>query len=126
MIVTEARRKALACEFVESVGSEDFLTALGLRQAAIPDLRVEVEEVIVEGERVVVLVRVRGTHTGELPGLPPTGRRVCVRGVEVLRILDCEVSEHRSLFDLPGLMRQLGVLPTPGAMQTLTRQEVER
>jgi predicted ester cyclase len=111
-MLTATHRKALACEFVETGALADFLEAAGPYRAAVPDLRLEVEEVVAEGERVVVLVRVRGTHTGELPGLPPTGRRVCVRGVEVLHLPDCEVSEHRSLLDLPDLMRQLGVLPT--------------
>jgi predicted ester cyclase len=110
MSVTEAHRKALACEFVETVGSEDFLAALGLCRAALPDLSLEVEEVVAEGEKVVVFMVLRGTHTGALPGLPPTGRRVCVRGVGILRVPEGEVRGHRVLFDLPSLMRQLGVL----------------
>jgi len=74
-------------------------------------LSLEVEEVVAEGEKVVVLVRVRGTYAGELPSVPPTGRRICVRGVEILDIPDGGVRGRWSMFDVPGLMRQMGATP---------------
>jgi predicted ester cyclase len=110
MSVTGTHRKALACEFVETTGREDFLAALGLCREEIPDLSLEVEEVVAEGEKVVVFVVLQGTHTGAFPGLPPTGRRVCVRGVEVLRVPEDEVRGHRFFFEAPGLLRKPGVL----------------
>lgn len=86
---------------------------------AFPDLRVEVEEVTVEGERVAARVRITGTHLGPLLGIPPTGRPICVEGVEILRVRDGRIVEQWGITDLQTLARQLGL---PGAMRPAAAQ----
>jgi len=80
---------------------------------AFPDLAVTVEDLIAEGDTVGARVTARGTHAGELMGLPPTGRRVTFSGMEVFRIADGKILEQWGEFDGLGLMQQLGVVPTP-------------
>lgn len=85
--------------------------AIGMYLAGFPDLRVEVEELVAEGDRVVAVLRYHGTHNGDLFGMPPTGRRISVRQIAVYRIKDGKVIEEWEVSDQMGLMQQLGAIP---------------
>lgn len=82
--------------------------------SAFPDLRLEVEDVIAEGEKVLARLTIRGTHRGELMGTSPTGKEVEVGVLDLFRIADGKLAEHWAAIDNLGLMRQLGVVPGPG------------
>jgi steroid delta-isomerase-like uncharacterized protein len=73
----------------------------------MPDVEVRIDEVIVEDDRAAVATRIEGTHTGALMGLEPTGRRISVRGIDMVRVADGRIVEHRGLTDTVGLLRQL-------------------
>lgn len=73
----------------------------------MPDVRVRVEDIVAEGDRAAVATRIEGTHTGELLGIAPTGRRISVRGIDMIRVADGRIVEHRGLTDTAGLLRQL-------------------
>ena len=79
--------------------------------AGMPDMRATVEDLVAEGDRVCVRLAVRGTHTGEFMGLPPTGRSVTTSVIEVLRFEDGKIAEHWAEADALGLMQQLGAAP---------------
>jgi predicted ester cyclase len=79
--------------------------------AAFPDARHEIERVLVDGEHAIVLARFRGTHRGELMGIPATGRAVEFSVIHVDRVVDGRVVEHRGELDSAGLMQQLGTPP---------------
>ena len=78
---------------------------------AFPDLRVTVEDLIAEGEKVAARLRVRGTHLGDLNGIAPTGRRVDFTGIVMSRVEGGRIAEDWANFDDLGMMRQLGVIP---------------
>jgi steroid delta-isomerase-like uncharacterized protein len=81
-------------------------------RAAFPDIRFTVEEMIAEGNNVVVRVTFRGTQQGEFMGVAASGRPVAVSGVEVARVVDGLIAEEGwHYLDELGLMRQLGALP---------------
>ncbi len=82
--------------------------------AAFPDWHSTVEEMIAEGDRVAERWTGRGTHRGDLQGIPPTGMQVTVPGVVFYRIAGNKILEFRGLFDTMSLMRQLGVVPDLG------------
>jgi steroid delta-isomerase-like uncharacterized protein len=74
---------------------------------AFPDAAVAIDELVAEGDRVAVATTLTGTHEGELMGMAPTGRAVAVTGIDIVRIEDGRIVEHRGLTDIIGLMRQL-------------------
>jgi steroid delta-isomerase-like uncharacterized protein len=74
---------------------------------AFPDVSVRIDEIVADGDRVAVATTFTGTHEGELMGVAPTGRRVSVTGIDIVRVADGRIAEHRGLTDIVGLMRQL-------------------
>jgi steroid delta-isomerase-like uncharacterized protein len=107
--------------------SEDIRGLEAAKQAAadyrraFPDLRVTVEDLIAEGDKVVARLRFRGTHRGELDGIAPTGRRVDCSGIVVSRMEGGKIAEDWANFDDLGMMRQLGVLPESGEQPSSSR-----
>ncbi len=81
---------------------------------AFPDVQMNVEDMIAEADKVVARVSVSGTHQGEFMGIDPTGNRVTITGIDILRITDSKIVEHWGNFDDLGMMQQLGVIPEPG------------
>ncbi len=77
---------------------------------AFPDLRLDVEDVIGEGEKVLVRLTIRGRHQGQFMDLPPTGKEVDVGVLDLFRIVDGKLVEHWAAIDNLGMMRQLGVI----------------
>ncbi len=75
------------------------------------DQRWEIHHVIGEGDMVAVHCTHHGRHTGELMGIPPTGREVAYSYVHILRFRDGKAVEHWAVRDDATLMRQLGVAP---------------
>ncbi|MCW5605144.1 MAG: ester cyclase, partial [Burkholderiales bacterium] len=88
--------------------------ALYLR-AAFPDRVDVIERVIADGDRVGLLFRVTGTHTGNFFGIEPTGKRVDVYEVALLRIVDGQMVEGWFMMDEAELLRQLGAKLPPRA-----------
>jgi steroid delta-isomerase-like uncharacterized protein len=80
-------------------------------RTAFPDWGETVEDVIAEGDKVVIRVTGRGTHEGEFQGIPPTGARVSATGVGIGRIQDGRIAEAWAAYDALGLMQQLGAIP---------------
>ena len=80
---------------------------------AFPDVHMDVEDMIAEGEKVVARVSVSGTHQGEFLGIVPTGNQVAIKGIDILRIVDGKVVEHWGKFDDLGMLQQLGVVEAP-------------
>ena len=81
---------------------------------AFPNSYFTVEDMVAEGDKVVTRKTFHGTHGGELMGIPPTGRRVTMSLIDIVRISDGKVVEHWSVGDSLGMMQQLGVIPQPG------------
>lgn len=88
----------------------DLRAWLGALLQAFPDYHVEVEDVIGEGDKVVVRERITGTHTGPLLGMPPTGRPICIEAIDILRVSDGVVVEHWGIADGTTMVRQLGLV----------------
>jgi steroid delta-isomerase-like uncharacterized protein len=99
-------------------GPEQMKSTVRMITAAFPDNHHAVEEVIAEGETVVVRCTLSGTHEGQFMGIPPTGRRIEVTEIHIYRLENGKAVEHRVGRDDMGAMRQLGVIadavPNPG------------
>ncbi len=81
--------------------------------AAFPDWSVQVEDVVAEGDKVVVRTVQRGTHEGQFFGVPPTGRRVEFSSIAVYRLEGGLIVEEWIETDRLGLLAQLGILALP-------------
>ena len=95
-------------------GLEAYKQWLSMYLAAFPDAHFTLEDLIVEGDTVVVRQTLRGTHTGDLMGIPPTGKQVTATGIAITRVLNGKVVEQWANYDDLGLLQQLGVVPAPG------------
>ena len=91
--------------------------AEGLKQyfqtfrSAFPDLHFTIEDIIGEGDTVAVRQTGRGTHQGELFGIPPTGKQLTVTAMHFHRFVNGKVVESWVNSDSMGMLQQLGVIP---------------
>lgn len=95
-------------------GAEGTKAYFGMFLAAFPNTQMTVEDQVAEGDKVVTRWTARGTHTGELMGIPPTGKQVTVTGIGLDRIAGGRIVEEWGEFDMMSMMQQLGVVPPPG------------
>ena len=80
---------------------------------AFPDSQATIQDIIAEGDKVVLRMTCEGTHQGMFMGAPPTGKRVKWSFIDINRIVDGKVVEHWAEVDTMGLMQQLGLVPPP-------------
>ncbi len=90
-------------------GIKQLLTAT---LAAFSNLRVTIEDMIAEGDKVVSRFTGRGTHATSFMGVPPTGRELTIMQINIDRIAGGKIVEHWGLADQMTLMQQLGVVPS--------------
>ena len=84
-------------------GIKQFFTAM---REAVTGLRVSIEHVIAEGDKVVAHVSMRGKHTGELMGIPPSGKEVVMRVSDMVRIENGKAVERWGVEDMSGFVPQ--------------------
>jgi len=109
--------KAVAPDYVEHSegfqGIEPFRQQVTAFRAAFPDLRVTIEDLLISGDRFASRTAVTGTHTGDLMGMPATGRRISVEAVDIGRIENGLAKERWGGLNMYALLTQLGVIPAP-------------
>jgi steroid delta-isomerase-like uncharacterized protein len=98
----------------QAPGLEGAKRKWGMYLVGIPDLRVTIEELVAEGDKVAVRRSYAGTHQGELLGIPPTGKQVRIGGISIFRLAGGKIAEQWEQLDRLALMQQLGVVPLPG------------
>ena len=97
----------------QPTGPEGVKGVVSMFRSAMPDLRVIVEDMVAEGDKVAVRYTLEGTHEGELFGVPPTGQRLSIKSISVERVSDGTIREHWRITDSLDMMQQLGVIPAP-------------
>jgi predicted ester cyclase len=97
-----------------ATGPEGIKQVFTMFRSAFPDLQFTIEDQVAEGDKVVSRLTARGTHQGELMGIPPTGKTVTIGVVDILRIDGGKIVERWGEADLLGMMQQIGVVPPPG------------
>jgi predicted ester cyclase len=108
----------VAPDYVNHNPSPGFTPDLeGLKQAydhflaANPDGYHVIEDMIAEGDKVMIRLSAYGTQTGELFGIPPTGKQFRATAIAIYRIANGKIVEHWSEIDNLGVLQQLGVVP---------------
>ena len=123
-----AENKATIRHWIEARNANDIEMAVacwteaerdGIRRAfagmteAFPDARITPEELIAEGDKVVLRWTFRGTHRGPFRGLPPTGRPVEWTGVDIYTVAAGQIADLVRTADTLALLQQLGAAPPP-------------
>jgi len=83
--------------------------------SALPDLSATMEDLVMSGDRVVGRFVYRGTHTGELMGIPASGNPVEMRSIDIWRVEDAMFVEHWDELNLLEVLQQIGALPNLSA-----------
>ena len=121
--------KALIAEYFEAISGKDkpaevqdqyisdrdqaLKDHIAMFEAGFPLYELIADDVIAEGDKVVVRATFRGTHKGEFAGIPATNLEVEIPLILIYRIEDGKIVEHWMQADVMGLMQQLGALPVP-------------
>ena len=79
--------------------------------AALPDLKVTQEDLVISGDRVVGRYTYRGTQTGELMGIPASGNPVEMRSIDIWRVKDGMFVEHWDELNVLEVFQQMGAIP---------------
>ncbi len=95
-------------------GIEQFVNTI---RTAFPDLETTIDEMIGEGDYVAFRYTIEGTHQGEFMGVAPTGKRVSVTAMEMLRFADGKMVDRWGNTDQLGILQQIGALPPIGQEQ---------
>ncbi|MEM4290433.1 MAG: ester cyclase [Nitrososphaerota archaeon] len=96
-----------AGETLDRNGIKEFLS---IYFAAFPDMNLEIQDLVAEGDKVVYRMTAKGTHKGDLIGIPATGRTFSVRTIGIMMFKDGKVVEEWENFDELGVFRQLGLV----------------
>jgi steroid delta-isomerase-like uncharacterized protein len=99
-------------------GPEGIKEVVSMFRSGIPDLRVVIEDMIAEGDRVATRYALEGTHGGELFGAAPTGRYLSIKSMTVERLSGGKIVEHWRVTDELDMMRQLGAMGAPESDST--------
>ena len=92
-------------------GPDGFADGVRRILSAFPDARNDIDDIVAEGDRVVVRWTMTGTHAGDALGFPATGRAIRLTGITISRIVAGRIAEHWSFRDDIGMLRQLGLMP---------------
>jgi len=93
------------------VGPEAYKRQVQCYLRGFPDLRLSVEEMICEKDRVVVSWVITGTHKGEFWGVAPTNKKISMQGITINHIASGKIMDSEVSMDALGLMSQMGAFP---------------
>ncbi len=94
----------------QAPGPEGQKQVLRVLWAAFPDFHSQADDVLVDGDRVVVRWSATGTHRADYFGIAPTGKHIAYSGIDIVRIAGGKIVERWGLSDDLGLMQQLGAV----------------
>ncbi len=96
-------------------GREGVKQLSSLFRSAFPDLKIKINDMIADGDKVVIRCTWSGTHKGEFMGIPPTGKSVSFGVIDIVRFAGGKMVEHWGQMDAMRMMQQLGAVSRPAA-----------
>lgn len=91
---------------------KDLEQLIGMYRTGVPDLDIKIQHIVAEGDWVVTRVTAKGTHTGELAGIPATGMPLDFTAIDIFQMAGGKVVESWHNVDDLGLLQQIGVVPS--------------
>jgi steroid delta-isomerase-like uncharacterized protein len=83
-----------------------------MMHTAFPDLHFQVDDIFAGGDKVVARITMNGTQQGEFMGMQPAGKKIAVKGIDIVRFANGKLVEHWGVTDAMTMMQQLGAMPT--------------
>jgi steroid delta-isomerase-like uncharacterized protein len=96
---------------IAATGAQGLKEVFARLLRAYPDLHITIEDLVEEGDKVVMRDTVTGTHQGEYMGIPPTGKSVTYNEIFIARLAGGRIAETWGVVDVLSQMKQLGVIP---------------
>jgi steroid delta-isomerase-like uncharacterized protein len=96
-----------------AVGLEEYKKRNSVFFRALPDRSVVIEDLVAEGDKVVVRATMQARQTGDLPGISATGKPVRVTSIIIYRMFQGKIAEEWESYDQLGMLQQLGVSRLP-------------
>jgi len=96
---------------IEAPGTQAFRQLWAMLLRGLPDLHLTIEDLITEGDKVVMRASVTGTHQGEYMGVQPTGKSITYNEIFIFRFAGGRMAEMWGVVDVFSQMKQLGVIP---------------
>ena len=87
--------------------------AISMYRNAFPDSHVTYQDLIVCGNTVIGRWNATATHTGPMPGVQPTQKKIAIEGITIYRIVDGKIAEAWEQLDMLGMWQQIGVVSLP-------------
>jgi predicted ester cyclase len=81
-------------------------------RAAFPDMSVALETMVADEDSIAFAYTLTGTHKGLLMGIPPSGKKVRVRGLQISKFKDGKMVERWGSSDELTLLKQIGAIPS--------------
>ena len=97
-------------------GREGLKAVASALRKGFPDIKYRIDLQVAEGDFVAGYTTVSGTHKGEVFGMPATGKRAEWAETHIVKIVNGKITEHWGIVDQLGMLRQLGLAPTPEAV----------
>ena len=89
-------------------GIKQFISTL---HTGFPDIKMNADDLIAEDDKVIIRATISGTHNGNFVGIPPTGKKVNIMAISILRLAEGKIIERWNVSDEFGLLQQLGAMP---------------
>src|SRR5262245_27745021 len=100
------------------IAEEELKQHIAMYNSVIPGYYLDPEDIIAEGDKVVVRATVRGVHTGPFMNTPPTGKTVAFPLIIIYRLANGKIVEHWMQVDMLSFMQQIGAMPEPEPAST--------
>ncbi|HET7104039.1 MAG TPA: ester cyclase [Terracidiphilus sp.] len=111
-VVDEIYAPDFICHFVDGIewrGLSGMKAAVASHRKSFPDWHERVEDILAQGDRVVIRIHSTGTQLGAFNGIPPSGKRVSIEEIHIFRLEHGKIVEQWGMPDVHGLLEQLGV-----------------
>ena len=89
---------------------ENFKDMMNMMWKAFPDMKMTIEDTLVEGDKVMVRFRMTGTNTGDFMGMKATNKKIDLMGIDLMKISNGKFVEHWGFIDSMVMMQQLGMM----------------
>jgi predicted ester cyclase len=100
------------------IAEDELKQHIAMYNSVLPGYYLDPEDIIAEGDKVVVRATVRGVHTGPFMNTPPTGKTVAFPLIIIYRLAGGKIVQHWMQVDMLSFMQQIGALPEPAAATT--------